>query len=135
MTVGPYKGYTGTAMPDDDWVQFEGLLDIARDVITFQGRAGEELEQAFRDSVDDYLERCVKLEESPEPPRREYNLERAAELRFNLQAFKDGELKRATEVRLAIQALRDAGMSEDKLVQEIASRMADQYPRDPPRPV
>ena len=39
-----------------------------RDVITFEGISVEELNQAFRDSVDDYLEFCVARGEDPEKP-------------------------------------------------------------------
>jgi predicted HicB family RNase H-like nuclease len=38
-----------------------------RDVVTFQGKSVEEVEQAFRDSVDDYLAFC---KEQGEPPNR-----------------------------------------------------------------
>jgi predicted HicB family RNase H-like nuclease len=39
-----------------------------RDVITFQGTSVEELEQAFRESIDDYLEFCAERGEEPERP-------------------------------------------------------------------
>ena len=39
-----------------------------RDVITFQGDTVAEAVQAFRDSVDDYLEFCASRNESPEKP-------------------------------------------------------------------
>jgi len=39
-----------------------------RDVITFQGRSVDEVKQAFRDSVEDYLEYCAKHNEKPEKP-------------------------------------------------------------------
>jgi predicted HicB family RNase H-like nuclease len=37
-------------------------------VITFEGSSVEELNQAFRDSVDDYLEFCTLRGEEPEKP-------------------------------------------------------------------
>ena len=37
-----------------------------RDVITFQVESVKELEQAFRDSVDDYLDFCKKRGEKPD---------------------------------------------------------------------
>ena len=43
------------------------VLDL-RDVITFQGKSVEEIEQAFRDSVDDYLEFCEQRGEEPDKP-------------------------------------------------------------------
>jgi len=35
-------------------------------VITFQGTSVEELEQAFKDSIDEYLDFCKELERAPE---------------------------------------------------------------------
>ena len=39
-----------------------------KDVITFQGESVSELEQAFHDSVDDYLEWCSEDGVDPEKP-------------------------------------------------------------------
>jgi predicted HicB family RNase H-like nuclease len=43
------------------------VLDL-RDVITFQGTSVVELEQAFRDSIDDDLEFCEERGEKPDKP-------------------------------------------------------------------
>jgi predicted HicB family RNase H-like nuclease len=37
-------------------------------VITFQGTSVKELEQAFKDSVDEYLDFCEELKREPEKP-------------------------------------------------------------------
>ena len=37
-----------------------------KDVITFQGKSIDELEQAFKDSIDDYLEFCHSRGERPD---------------------------------------------------------------------
>ena len=37
-------------------------------MITFQGTSVDELEQAFKDSVDEYLDFCKELNRSPEKP-------------------------------------------------------------------
>src|SRR5262249_25288672 len=39
-----------------------------RDVVTFQGKTVEEVQQAFQDSVDDYLAFCAERGESPDKP-------------------------------------------------------------------
>ena len=39
-----------------------------RDVIVFEGDSVEEVEQAFRESVDDYLAFCAERGEEPEKP-------------------------------------------------------------------
>jgi len=53
-----YRGYTGHTEFDDEARLFHGEVIDLRDVVTFQGTGVEELEEAFRDSVDDYLEFC-----------------------------------------------------------------------------
>ena len=63
-----YKGYVGHAEFDDEAGLFHGEVVDLRDVVTFQGRSVEELEQAFRDSVDDYLEFCSQRGEEPDKP-------------------------------------------------------------------
>ena len=63
-----YKGYTGRVELDDDAGIFHGEVLDLKDVITFQGRSVEELETAFRDSVDDYLEFCLERGEEPDKP-------------------------------------------------------------------
>ena len=53
-----YKNYTGIVEYDPDGKVFTGEVIGLRDVVTFQGRTPEELEQSFRASVDFYLEMC-----------------------------------------------------------------------------
>jgi predicted HicB family RNase H-like nuclease len=50
-----YSGYLGAAEYDADAKLFHGDIINTRDVITFQGTTVEEIEKAFKDSVDDYL--------------------------------------------------------------------------------
>lgn len=63
-----YKGYNGKVEFDDEAGLFHGEVVDTRDVITFQGMSVEELEKAFRDSVDDYLEFCEQRGEPAEKP-------------------------------------------------------------------
>jgi len=63
-----YKGYIGTIDAEDG--VFFGRVAGLRDVITFEGTTFGEVEQAFRDSIDDYLAFCVKR---GEPPDRAYS--------------------------------------------------------------
>lgn len=52
-----YKGYTGDFIYDDEAGVFCGeVIYLTRDAITFQSTSAEEIEEAFKDSVDDYLE-------------------------------------------------------------------------------
>ena len=61
-----YKGYFGDASFDADAKIFHGDVIGLKDVITFQGTSVKELEQAFKDSVDDYLKWCKQRGEEPE---------------------------------------------------------------------
>jgi predicted HicB family RNase H-like nuclease len=61
-----HKGYHGKVEFDDEAGLFHGEVVDLRDVITFQGKSVDELDQAFRDSVDDYLEFCQLRGEEPD---------------------------------------------------------------------
>jgi len=63
-----YKGYTGRVEYDDEAKIFHGEVIDTKDVITFQGTSVNEIETAFRDSIDDYLEFCQTRGEKPEKP-------------------------------------------------------------------
>ena len=63
-----YKGYEAIVEFDDNAHLFHGEVVNTRDVITFQGSTVKQLEQAFRESVDDYLEFCAARGEEPEKP-------------------------------------------------------------------
>jgi predicted HicB family RNase H-like nuclease len=62
-----YKGYTAGRIDFDDGV-FSGIVAGLRDVVHFQGETAEELEQAFRDSIDVYLDFCAERGETPDKP-------------------------------------------------------------------
>ncbi len=63
-----YKGYTGQINYDDEMKILHGEVIDTRDVITFQGKTVDEIEQAFRDSIDDYIEFCNERGEQPDKP-------------------------------------------------------------------
>jgi predicted HicB family RNase H-like nuclease len=63
-----YKGYMGMVEYDDDAKLFHGDVINTRDVITFEGATVDEIERAFRDSVDDYLVWCREEDSLPEKP-------------------------------------------------------------------
>ena len=63
-----HRGYTGHVEFDDEDGIFHGEVLGLRDVVTFQGKSVEALEQAFRDSVDDYLAFCEERGEEPDRP-------------------------------------------------------------------
>ncbi|MEW6112068.1 MAG: type II toxin-antitoxin system HicB family antitoxin [Thermodesulfobacteriota bacterium] len=63
-----YKGYTGHVEYDDEARVLHGEVLDLKDVVTFQGKSVEEIERAFRDSIDDYLEFCRQRGEKPDKP-------------------------------------------------------------------
>lgn len=63
-----YKGYSGHVEYDDEAKLFHGEVLDTRDVITFQGKSVDEIEQSFRDSIDDYLDFCRERGEEPNKP-------------------------------------------------------------------
>ena len=89
-----YKGYRGDVSFDGEAGIFHGEVVDTRDVITFQGRSVEELEQAFRDSVEDYLEFCQERGEEPDKPfsgRFMVRLDSRLHRRLYLQAREEGK--------------------------------------------
>ena len=63
-----YKGYQGQVTYDEDAKLFHGEVVGLRDVVTFQGTSVDELEQAFKDSVNEYIDFCKELGRAPEKP-------------------------------------------------------------------
>jgi predicted HicB family RNase H-like nuclease len=63
-----YKGYHGKVEFDEEAGLFHSEVVDLRNVITFQGKSVDELEQAFRDSIDDYLEFCKQRGEEADKP-------------------------------------------------------------------
>lgn len=63
-----YKGYSGHVEFDDEAGLFHGEVLDLKDVVTFQGTSVEELQRAFRESIDDYLQYCLERGEEPDRP-------------------------------------------------------------------
>jgi predicted HicB family RNase H-like nuclease len=63
-----YKGYYGDVVYDAEAKLFHGDVINTSDVITFQGNSVEEIDQAFHESVDDYLDWCQQDGVEPSKP-------------------------------------------------------------------
>ena len=63
-----YKGYFGFVEFDSQARLFHGDIINTKDVITFQGKTVNEIEQAFRDSIEDYINWCKEEGVEPEKP-------------------------------------------------------------------
>lgn len=87
-----YKGYLGYVVFDDEAHIFHGEVVGLRAVITFQGTTVDEIEQAFKDSVDDYIDWCKKRGKEPE---------KASSGKFNLRMPPDLYTKVAAQAAQA----------------------------------
>jgi len=63
-----YKGYIGQVVYDDEAQLLHGEVINMRDIVTFQAGDVAGLQQAFKDSVDDYIEFCEEEGVKPEKP-------------------------------------------------------------------
>jgi predicted HicB family RNase H-like nuclease len=89
-----YKGYTGHVEYDDEAKIFHGDVLGIKDVVTFQGTTVDEIEQAFKESVDDYLAFCKERGEEPDRPfSGKFNLRIPPDLhaRLSIAAQLNGE--------------------------------------------
>lgn len=83
-----YKGYmTMIEFSAEDGLLF-GKIEGIGDLVNFMGESVKEIEQAFHDAVDDYLDFCKEMGKEPEKPYRgsfniriSPNLHRAAAVR------------------------------------------------------
>lgn len=76
-----YKGYIADVNFDSEAHIIHGEVINTRDVITFQGKTVEEIETAFKESVDDYLAWCHEEGILPEKPYSgKFNLRISPEL-------------------------------------------------------
>jgi predicted HicB family RNase H-like nuclease len=76
-----YKGYIGEVNFDAEAHLFHGDVINTRDIITFQGSTVNEIETAFRESVEDYISWCEEEGVSPEKPYSgKFNLRLSPEL-------------------------------------------------------
>jgi len=59
-----YKDYIGEVTYDAKGHIFHGEILGLKDVITFQGTTVDELEEAFKESIEDYLSWCKERGEA-----------------------------------------------------------------------
>lgn len=63
-----YKGYVARVEYDAHDRIFVGHVSGISDTVGFHGSSVEELESAFHEAVDDYLDACAKLGQYPNRP-------------------------------------------------------------------
>jgi predicted HicB family RNase H-like nuclease len=108
-----YKGYVAAVEFDPEDAVFVGRLVGVKDVVGFHAESVKELQAAFHEAVDDYIETCAKVGKAPEKsysgqimvrvdPRVHASAARAAEMSGK-------SLNRWTEEVLAEAAERESG--------------------------
>lgn len=76
-----YKGYIGIVEYDSEAKLFHGDILNTRDVITFQGTSVKEIDEAFKGSIDEYINWCKSEGVEPEKPYSgKFNLRLSPEL-------------------------------------------------------
>ena len=104
-----YKGYLGTVEYDSEAKIFHGDIINTKDVITFQGTTVKEIEDAFKESIDDYISWCEEEGVEPEKPYSgRFNVRLAPQLHRKIAIL-------AKQKRMSINSL-----VEKALVNEIA---------------
>jgi predicted HicB family RNase H-like nuclease len=68
MNVMTYKGYMAPIEFDAEDGLLVGHIAGINDVVGFHASSVEELNAAFHEAVDDYLETCKKVGKSPDKP-------------------------------------------------------------------
>jgi predicted HicB family RNase H-like nuclease len=89
-----YKGYTAHIEFDEEAGLFHGEVIDTKDVITFQGTSVKELNKAFKDSVDDYLDFCKSRGEEPDKPfsgKFVLRLPKSLHRKIYIKAIKSGQ--------------------------------------------
>ena len=61
----PYKQFIGSVHFSEKDKTFFGKIEGIRDMVTFEGRSVAELETAFREAIDDYLQLCKEAGKEP----------------------------------------------------------------------
>lgn len=63
-----YKGYFGSVQFSEEDRVFHGKMEFIRSLVNYEGTNVDELEKAFREAVDDYLELCQDQGKKPDQP-------------------------------------------------------------------
>lgn len=69
--VTKYKGYEAHIEYDDEDKIYIGKLFGIKDLIIFEGESITELEEMFKQAVDNYLEFCKEVGKEPDKPKSE----------------------------------------------------------------
>lgn len=78
-----YNGYIGTIEYSQEDKCFFGKLDMINDLVTFEANNADDLEENFKNSVDEYIETCKQLGREPQKAfKGVFNVRTGSELRM-----------------------------------------------------
>ena len=142
--MNAYKGFIPKFHIDDEAGIIRGKVLNTRDTITFQGQTVREALEAFRGSVDDYLDFCKQIGIEPEKPYNGKLLVRlkpevhrqlsliAQERGQSVNSYVAGQLTKTIKVRDAASGLSGEPVETEKsprLVKSEASRPKSEIKR------
>lgn len=107
-----YKGYTATVEFDADEMVLHGRVDSIRDVITFHASSSDQVQAAFEEAIDDYLDLCETRGESPEQPfsgRFVLRVDPELHRKIAVQAAREGKSLNAWILRVLSAEIRASG--------------------------
>jgi predicted HicB family RNase H-like nuclease len=67
-TILEHNGYIGSVEISIEDKCLYGKIEFINDLVTYQGQTVDELENAFKESVDDYLATCKEVNKVPDKP-------------------------------------------------------------------
>ena len=102
METLKYKGYIGSLHYSKEDKTFWGKLELINSLVTFEAQNANELESAFHEAVDEYIETCKAQNINPEKPFKGV---------FNIRI--KPEIHKA-----AYQKAKEEGVSLNKLIEE-----------------
>ncbi|MDD9812318.1 MAG: type II toxin-antitoxin system HicB family antitoxin [Gammaproteobacteria bacterium] len=103
-----YKNYNARIRYSAEDGFLVGHIMGVRDIVGFHGRSAREIEAAFHEAVDDYLDLCARLGKPPQKPRhrvpvsaRAFATAQAAAARkgVDVERWVSATLRRAAESR------------------------------------
>lgn len=76
-----YKGYVAKIEFDSEDLILFGKVEGIKDLITFESDSSKNIEQEFKNAVDDYLDYCKEIDKEPDVPfKGSFNVRIAPEL-------------------------------------------------------
>ena len=105
MSLFRHKGFYGSAQTSIEDNCLFGKLEFIEPLVSYEGRNVEELEQAFREAVEDYLQDCEQFGREPAKPcKGSFNVRIGPELhRHALIAAKENNLNLNEFVKRSIE--------------------------------